>query len=59
MNNDCIGCPYYIKVGKGDRICTAPNECEWDSAERENVNYESTGIPSDLIESLISGLLDD
>lgn len=59
MNNDCVGCPYNIEFGKSDRICSAPNGCIMESAHNDHVNNGDTGVPDEMIESLISGLLDD
>ena len=33
MNSDCIGCPYFGDVGRGEKVCTAPIGCRLDSTD--------------------------
>lgn len=58
---DCIGCPYFVDFGSGDRICTAPNGCRLYSTDDDYFNGNAR--PSDVggfdIDGIISGLLED
>ena len=30
MKSDCIGCPYFVDFGSGEKMCTAPSGCRLD-----------------------------
>lgn len=59
MKDDfCRGCPHNLNIG-GEPLCIAPNGCEKEQTNSFSTEYNDRSIPSDIYESIISGLLDE